>query len=146
MGRLFTLEQATEALPAVEKALRDLIKYKGEHDHAEAALQAVSRKVMLSGGMQIRGDEVLGLRRQKQQAAESVKAAFDVIQEAGCLLKDLNMGLLDFPTLYREREVYLCWRLGESAIEYWHGIDEGFAGRKKIDDEFRANHRGEPGA
>src|SRR3954454_1985420 len=124
MGRLFTLEQATGALPAVEKALRDLIKYKGEHDHADAALQAVSRKGMLSGCMQIRGGEVIGFRRQKQQAAESVKAAFEIIQEAGCLVKDLNTGLIDFSTLYRDREVYLCWRLGESAIEYWHGTDE----------------------
>src|SRR4051794_5310525 len=144
MERLFTLEQATRALPAVEKALRDLIKYKGEHDQADAALQAVNRKVMLSGGMQIRGVEVLELRHQKQQSAELVKTAFEEIQNAGCIVKDLNLGLIDFPCRYREREVYLCWRLGEPAIEYWHGVDEGFRGRKKIDDDFRANHKGEP--
>jgi hypothetical protein len=143
MARLFTLEQATRALPGVEKALRDLIKYKGEHDQADAALQAVSRKVMLSGGMQVRGDEVLGFRRQKQDSAELVKAAYEAIQEAGCIVKDLNVGLIDFPSLYRDREVYLCWRLGEPAIEYWHGVDEGFRGRKKIDDDFRANHKGD---
>jgi hypothetical protein len=56
------------------------------------------------------------------------------------VVKDLDTGLLDFPTLYQGREVYLCWRLGESQINYWHGVDEGFAGRKAIDDDFLANH------
>jgi hypothetical protein len=67
----------------------------------------------------------------------------DSIQEIGCLVKDLDIGLLDFPTLYRGREVYLCWRLGEQRIEHWHGVDEGFRGRKPVDDDFRENHRGE---
>src|SRR5690349_8647394 len=118
MSRLFTLEQATLCLPDVERALRDLITYKSEHEEAEAALQAVSRKIMLSGGMQIRGNDVLQLRARKQASAELLKSAFEQIQQVGCLVKDLGLGLIDFPTLYRDREVYLCWKLGETSIEY----------------------------
>ena len=59
------------------------------------------------------------------------------------MVKDLDVGLIDFPTLYRGEEVYLCWKLGETGIQYWHGIDEGFRGRKKIDRDFLDNHKGE---
>jgi hypothetical protein len=51
--------------------------------------------------------------------------------------------LIDFPALYQGREVLLCWKLGEDRIAFWHGVDEGFRGRKPIDDEFRENHRGD---
>jgi len=47
------------------------------------------------------------------------------------VIKDLDVGLIDFPTLFRGKEVYLCWRMGESGIRHWHGVDEGFAGRKR---------------
>lgn len=143
MSRLFTLEQATAALPEIERMLRDLIDYRKEHERADAALQAVSRKVMLSGGMQIRTNEVLMLRSQKETSAQFLKTVFEELQQSGCLVKDLDMGLVDFPTMYRDREVYLCWKMGERAIEYWHEIEAGFRGRQKIDQEFLENHRGE---
>ena len=53
--------------------------------------------------------------------------------------------LVDFPTLFKGVEVYLCWKLGEPAIDFWHGIDEGFRGRKPIDKEFLDHHRGDRG-
>jgi hypothetical protein len=59
-------------------------------------------------------------------------------------VKDLDTGLVDFPTMYRGVEVCLCWKLGEGAIGYWHGVDEGFRGRKPIDQDFRDQHRGDP--
>jgi hypothetical protein len=55
------------------------------------------------------------------------------------MVKDLDIGLIDFPTLFRGREVYLCWRMGETGIRYWHG-EEGFRGRKEIDRDFLDNH------
>ena len=59
------------------------------------------------------------------------------------VVKDLDVGLVDFPTFYRGEEVYLCWRMDESDIDHWHGVHEGFAGRKEIDRHFVENHRGE---
>ena len=58
------------------------------------------------------------------------------IEESGCVVKDLDIGLIDFPAMLGEQQVFLCWKLGEPRIEYWHGVHEGFAGRKPIDDEF----------
>jgi hypothetical protein len=55
------------------------------------------------------------------------------VQETGVLLKDLNIGLLDFPYLKDGREIYLCWKYGEDAIAYWHEIEAGYAGRQPIE-------------
>ncbi|HLV01558.1 MAG TPA: DUF2203 domain-containing protein, partial [Acidobacteriota bacterium] len=54
------------------------------------------------------------------------------IQDAGCLVKSVDEGLIDFPHIRDGREVYLCWRYGEDDIEYWHEVDAGFAGRTPI--------------
>jgi hypothetical protein len=61
----------------------------------------------------------------------------------GVLVKDLDTGLVDFPTLFRGVEVYLCWKLGENGIEFWHGVEEGFRGRKSIDQDFLDHHEGD---
>ncbi len=60
-------------------------------------------------------------------------------------MKDLDIGLVDFPTLFQGEEVYLCWKLGEAGIRFWHGIDEGFRGRKPIDAEFLEHHQAAAG-
>lgn len=140
MPRFFRLEEATRLLPEVGQALTELVRQKSDYDEANAELQQISRKVMLSGGMQVSANKVVDLRQRKQSSADAVKENYQRIQEIGCLLKDLNMGLIDFPTLYQGREVYLCWRLGEPRIEFWHGVDEGFRGRKPIDAEFVSSH------
>ena len=59
------------------------------------------------------------------------------------LVKDLDIGLLDFMARYQGKDVCLCWKLGETGIHFWHGAEEGFRGRKEIDDAFRAHHSGE---
>lgn len=143
MPRYFTLAQAERTLPHVEQAIRTALELKAEYQSADEALRDLTRKVMMSGGMAVNRDAALELRSGRDHAAARLQTAMDEIQEFGCLVKDLDIGLLDFPTLYRGREVYLCWRLGESRIEYWHGVDEGFRGRKPIDEEFLENHRGD---
>jgi hypothetical protein len=60
----------------------------------------------------------------------------DQIEDSGCIVKDLDVGLVDFPALLGEEQVLLCWKLGEPRIEYWHRNEEGFGGRKPIDGEF----------
>ena len=72
-----------------------------------------------------------------------LREAIEQMQELGCVIKDLDTGLLDFPTLFRGKEVYLCWKLGEPSIGFWHGVDEGFRGRKPIDQDFLDHHEGD---
>src|SRR5713226_1753181 len=63
----------------------------------------------------------------------SVVSALNLILETGCLIKDLDVGLLDFPAVIDNQDVYLCWKLGEDRIRFYHRQDEGFAGRKPLD-------------
>jgi hypothetical protein len=66
------------------------------------------------------------------------------IEESGCVVKDLDIGLVDFPAMLGDEQVFLCWKLGEPRIEFWHRMDEGFAGRKPISDEFGSSGPNRP--
>jgi hypothetical protein len=69
-----------------------------------------------------------------------VQRSLQAVNELGVLVKDLDIGLIDFLTRYHDRDVCLCWRLGEDRIRFWHGTEDGFRGRRRIDEEFLANH------
>lgn len=143
MSRFFTLEQAERLLPDVDKALRDLLEAKAEHEEAQNHLRELSRQIMMMGGTQVNPQNVMERNQRKERSAQQLKEAFEKIQEIGCQIKDIDIGLVDFPTLYHGDEVCLCWKLGEPKIRFWHGMTEGFRGRKAIDQEFLENHRGD---
>jgi len=73
------------------------------------------------------------VRKEHTRLAQNLKSALDQILETGCVIKDLDVGLLDFPSVIDNEEVYLCWKLGEDRIRYYHRQNEGFAGRKPLD-------------
>jgi hypothetical protein len=78
-------------------------------------------------------EETARVRFDRDRLAESLRSALDRISSTGCVVKDLEIGLLDFPALINNEEVYLCWRLGEERIRFWHRQDEGFTARKPIE-------------
>jgi len=143
MSRRFTLETAERLLPEIESRLREAIAFKAAFDEAQSELQAVAQRVMMLGGVLVDREKTHQNKVRRDQCAENLKNVIQNIQEFGCLIKDLDTGLVDFPTLFRGEEVYLCWKLGEPGIGFWHGTHEGFAGRKPIDKEFRETHRGD---
>jgi len=143
MSRRFTLSEAEELLPKVESALREALACKEEYQQAEAALETSSRRIFLLGGAQVDRGEVQRQKDRRESNAVRLKETIEALHEAGCVVKDLDIGLVDFPTLFRGQEVYLCWKLGETGIEFWHGVEEGFRGRKPIDREFLEHHQGE---
>ena len=143
MPRFFTLQQAARLLPEVESAIREAIDAKSAYEEAEEEIQNFSRRIMMLGGVRVDHTRVIEHRDRRESSAQLLKAAIEKIQEIGCLVKDLDIGLIDFPTLLHGEEVYLCWKLGESGIHFWHGVQEGFQGRKAIDEAFLANHQGE---
>jgi hypothetical protein len=96
------------------------------------------------GGVTINRNQAMEARGRREVATARLRYALDQVQAIGCQVKDLDIGLVDFPTMYRGVEVCLCWKLGEAAIEFWHGADEGFRGRKPIDQDFRDRHDGSP--
>ena len=143
MSRYFTLQEAESLLPQVSKLIREAVALKPRYQQAEESLQMLMQRISLLGGLLVDRERAQQNRLERDRTSEQLKSALERIQELGCLVKDLDIGLIDFPTLFRGQEVYLCWKLGEKGIEFWHGVHEGFAGRKRIDSDFLANHRGE---
>ncbi|HYP06502.1 MAG TPA: DUF2203 domain-containing protein [Bryobacteraceae bacterium] len=140
MPKYFTRDQAEHIVPKVEALMRDALRLKAQYAEAEQVLKTTVHEITMRGGMSVDKERMLEMQRRRDSAGPKLQAILESIQEHGCLVKDLDTGLLDFPTLYDGREVYLCWRLGESRIEFWHGVDEGFQGRKPIDEDFLARH------
>ncbi len=143
MPRYFTLAEAQAIVPRVEERLREAVSLKGSLAEAVQELQAESERIRLSGGALVDREKLAGIASRRDTAAARLREALESIQESGCQVKDLDMGLLDFPTLLRGEEVCLCWKLGEPEIRFWHGTQEGFRGRKPIDAEFMEHHRGD---
>ena len=136
MPRYFTLDEARRHLPAVESSIREGIEAKKKLTVAEGEHSAMMERIMLSGGMNVDQAVVSRTRDSRDASSATLKKTFETFEQLGILVKDLDIGLIDFPALYRGKEVYLCWRLGESDIGYWHPVDEGFAGRRAIDADF----------
>jgi hypothetical protein len=143
MPRHFTLTEAERMLPEVERALRDALFHKAEYQAADESLNATMQGIRMAGGSRVNPGPILATRARRDTSARALREVFEAIEQIGVLVKDLDIGLIDFLTLYQGREVCLCWKLGEERIRFWHGMEEGFAGRKPIDDEFLENHRGD---
>ena len=143
MPKFFTLQQAEKILPDVSSAIREAISRKAQYEHIESEWQSFSQRMAILGGVHVDRARVLERKNARQESAAALKRALDRVQEFGCLVKDLDTGLIDFPTLFQGEEVYLCWKLGEEGIQFWHGLNEGFRGRKPIDAGFLEHHRGE---
>ena len=143
MPKRFTLAEAQRLVPRLDRLIRDAIECKSGFDEAERAIQNFNERVMMLGGVLVDRAQVLERRKRRDSAVADLRSAIERVQELGCLVKDLDIGLVDFPTRFRGEEVYLCWKLGENAIGFWHGVEEGFRGRKPIDQEFLDQHRGD---
>ncbi len=143
MPKRFTLPEAQSLIPSVDRLIRKAVELKSGYTDAEQRVEAFQRRILMMGGIVVDRSKVKEHRAERDEAAAGLRRVIEEVQELGCVVKDLDMGLVDFPTLFHGREVYLCWKLGESSIAFWHGTDEGFAGRKAIDDEFRENHQGD---
>lgn len=127
--RYFSLQDATAVLPEVERMLLQLRELREEALQAKARLDALWDR--LHEGTHVL-DELLEAQRELEDRARAAEQAVDQVSRLGCIVRDLDLGLVDFPALAAGAEVFLCWRLGEEAIRYWHGTTEGYAGRKPL--------------
>jgi hypothetical protein len=143
MPRYFTIEQAELLLPQVEQLLRDALFQKAEAQKAHQEFEDIGTRIRMSGGVRVDHGKLLAIRTRRDAAMAALNTALNQINDLGAMVKDLDIGLIDFSTLYQDREVYLCWKFGETSITCWHAIEDGFRGRKPIDQEFRGSHRGE---
>jgi hypothetical protein len=133
-SRTFTLAEAQDLLPVLESLLRTAIDGKKLIESVEAELQQIAHKVFVRGGMSLNVVHLARRKAERERTVQRVKDAIAEIDAIGVQVKDLDTGLLDFPCEVDGQLVLLCWKLGEKAITHWHGVSEGFAGRKQIDD------------
>jgi hypothetical protein len=136
--RTFSLHEAQAMLPVLESLLRSSIEAKQKIEEIEAELQHVQERIFLDGGMLL--NVKLWARRgaERDKALLKAKDSIAEINSIGVQVKDLDMGLLDFPCKVESGEiVLLCWKLGETAITHWHGLEEGYTGRKPIDERIQ---------
>jgi hypothetical protein len=131
--RLFTLTEAERTRRELEPFLVEAIDCRKRLSGLEESLTAVASRIMLMGGILVPYEKLAVQRLEHQQLAQTMKSALDRILETGCVIKDLDVGLLDFPAIIDNQDVYLCWKLGEDRIRFYHRQDEGFAGRKPLD-------------
>lgn len=122
--RHFTREEANAVLPRLKPLLRQLRNAKDELTDEEAH-DALSEASAGNGG----GEQ----GRQVGVAFLEVRRLLEVIEESGIVLRDIDRGLVDFPALIDQREIYLCWELGEDEIEFWHELGDGYRGRQPLD-------------
>jgi hypothetical protein len=139
--RTFTLDEAQSLLPVLESLLRTAIDGKKLMVEVDAEMQALAHRVFLNGGTHL---DIVPLARRKAERAKAeqrLRDTFAEIDSIGVQVKDLDIGLLDFPCEVEGRTVLLCWKLGEKSISHWHGTDEGFANRKPVDERIAKSKR-----
>jgi len=132
--RTFTLQEAQTLLPVLESLLRTAIDGKKFIETVDSEFQELAHRVFLSGGLFINIVQLARRKAEREKTVQRVKDAVAEIDAIGVQVKDLDIGLLDFPCEVEGRTVLLCWKLGEKGITHWHGVSEGFAGRKPIDE------------
>ena len=132
--RTFTFDEAQSMLPVLEGLVRTAIAGKKVMDDVDNEFQALAHRVFLAGGLLVNVAHFARRRAERDKALQRVKDAVHEIDAIGVQVKDLDIGLLDFPCTVQGETILLCWKLGEKKITHWHGTDEGFSGRKPVDE------------
>lgn len=135
--KTFTLDEAQSLLPLMESLLKRAIESKHAAEEVETRIAELGRRIYLSGGMRVNVTEAGRLRSEMDGHLKRVKESVAEIDAIGVQVKDVDTGLLDFPCRVDDQVVLLCWQMGENAIEHWHTMEDGFKGRKPLDDRFR---------
>jgi hypothetical protein len=129
--RYFTLEEANELLPAVRALAERMVAHRSELSEAQARYAELVGHIGGNGGG-LQPSEFAEVQERVEQEAAGVAHCVEGIHELGGIVKDLDDGLVDFLAKRGDEDVLLCWRLGEDEIAHWHGLEEGFAGRKPL--------------
>ncbi len=132
--KTFSLSEAQAMLPVLEGLLRGSIEAKQSIEEIDSEFGDLTQQVFLAGGTLVDVRYFAKRKAEREKAMQKAKDSLAEINAIGVQVKDLDMGLLDFPCNVGGEIVLLCWKLGEPAITHWHGMDEGFAGRKPIDE------------
>ena len=126
---MFTLDEARRLLPVVRQLMQELQEGKRDLERRTERFDSLLERTTGNGHM----EEDLGeARRVTEQLAMQMQKLFGELDGLGVELKGIDEGLVDFPSLREGRVVYLCWRVGEETIAWWHEVDAGFPGRQPL--------------
>ena len=129
--RVFTPDEANAALSELRPLVEAMVDGKRVLDEAQERRDDVAQRIAGNGGG-IPPAELGALEAAVEDAAKTVAGTIGEIQAMGVLVKDLDSGLVDFPAKRDGEDVLLCWQLGEDEVAYWHGLEDGYAGRQPL--------------
>ena len=125
--QLYTVDRANRTLPLVRRIVEDVVR---EHERWQDAIARLD--LLMATSTDTVDLRVVALEKEVQTIARDIDAFQGELEALDIQLKDRRLGLVDFPTELDGRRVLLCWRLGESSVQYWHDEDAGYAGRQPL--------------
>jgi len=129
--RHFSVEEANDALDEVRPLTEELVGHRRALVKLQERQAAVTTRIAGNGG-NVEPHELEDVQERLDEEVAGIARCVARIHEVGALVKDLDAGLVDFPALRDGEEILLCWRLGEAEVGFWHGLEEGFSGRKPL--------------
>jgi len=132
-AKLFSLQEAERLRAQLEPLLIEAIELRRKLGELDEQLGGLAERIQRSGGLLVGYEAAARARIERNRVEANIRATLERIHSTGCIVKDLEIGLLDFPARLAGEDVYYCWRLGEDRIRFYHRQDEGLSGRRPID-------------
>ena len=129
--RLFTVKEASDLIPWLEEKLKELALLYSRLRQAQSDYQDLSRR-RNNNGHSSSDEEIESARKDVTRFSGQIESGMEVILQEGILIRHIENGLVDFPSLREGREVYLCWLLGEKDIGFWHETNVGYSSRQPL--------------
>ena len=132
-SHLFTSDEAERLLPGLTELILEMRARKREHERHRALVSEMERR--MGGNGHVVAGPLQEARKGMTEALSEVNRIAQEVESLGCELKDIDEGLIDFRAMVDGEEAYLCWKLGEPKIDWWHSLQTGFAGRQSLLDQ-----------
>ena len=129
-NKYFTLVEANNALPYVRRIVGDIVE---EYDRWRDSISQYEVLAADSKAEEGETDKQVELREHVDAIARRINSLIEELTQVGCVFKGFDDGLVDFQSTLDGRDIYLCWKLGEPEIKYWHEVDSGFASRQALE-------------
>jgi hypothetical protein len=131
LERIFTPDEANAALTELQPLVEELVAAKRALDEAQERADEVSSSISGNGGG-LPPAQLAEVHDLVSRRATALAKTLEQIQSLGVVVKDLDSGLVDFPSVRDGEDVLLCWQLGEDEVAFWHRYEDGYAGRRPI--------------
>jgi hypothetical protein len=132
IDKTFTVEEAEAMIPKLEPIMSSIMEHKRSAFKIGEELNDLQREARKSSGSGVEPSALINKQTELEFMIEIISEGLEEIERLGAHPKDLDIGLVDFPSVLEGESVLLCWRYGEKSIDYYHGNSEGFAGRKPL--------------